>query len=274
MSLDNAFSDEELVAWAERTERDAGGPVRYLCELKVDGLAINLTYEKGRLVRAATRGDGRTGEDVTGNVRTIREIPERLTGERRARPARGARRGLLPGRRVRRPQRVPGRAGQGAVRQPAQRRRRQPAAEGPADHRVPRRCAWSCTASAPGSGFTPESQSGAYEALRKPGACRPATGGSWSTTWPACATTSPTTASTGTTSSTRSTAWWSRSTRWRSRAGSARPAARRAGRSPSNTRPRRSPPSSSTSRSTSGAPAGSRRSRCSSRCGWPAPRSR
>jgi DNA ligase (NAD+) len=81
MSLDNAFSDDELVAWAERTERDAGGPVRYLCELKVDGLAINLTYEKGKLVRAATRGDGRTGEDVTGNVRTIREIPEKLTGK-------------------------------------------------------------------------------------------------------------------------------------------------------------------------------------------------
>jgi DNA ligase (NAD+) len=80
MSLDNAFSDAELDAWAERTIRDAGGPVRFLCELKVDGLAINLTYEKGRLVRAATRGDGRTGEDVTGNVRTIREIPERLTG--------------------------------------------------------------------------------------------------------------------------------------------------------------------------------------------------
>ncbi|GAB3800837.1 NAD-dependent DNA ligase LigA [Micromonospora zhanjiangensis] len=80
MSLDNAFDPDELAAWAERVERDAGGPVPYLCELKVDGLAINLTYEKGRLVRAATRGDGRTGEDVTANVRTIRTIPERLTG--------------------------------------------------------------------------------------------------------------------------------------------------------------------------------------------------
>jgi len=80
MSLDNAFADEELVAWAERVERDAGGPVRYLCEPKVDGLAINLTYRAGRLVRAATRGDGRTGEDVTPNVRTIREVPERLAG--------------------------------------------------------------------------------------------------------------------------------------------------------------------------------------------------
>ncbi|MFJ6195563.1 NAD-dependent DNA ligase LigA [Micromonospora sp. NPDC092111] len=78
-SLDNAFADEELAAWAERVERDAGGPVPYLCELKVDGLAINLTYEQGRLVRAATRGDGRTGEDVTANVRSIREVPARLT---------------------------------------------------------------------------------------------------------------------------------------------------------------------------------------------------
>ncbi|MEU6204852.1 NAD-dependent DNA ligase LigA [Micromonospora musae] len=79
MSLDNAFADEELAAWAERVERDAGGPVPYLCELKVDGLAINLTYERGRLVRAATRGDSRTGEDVTANVRSIRDVPGQLT---------------------------------------------------------------------------------------------------------------------------------------------------------------------------------------------------
>ena len=52
-----------------------------MCELKIDGLAINLTYEKGRLVRAATRGDGRTGEDVTLNVRTIRDVPDRLAGK-------------------------------------------------------------------------------------------------------------------------------------------------------------------------------------------------
>ncbi|MFD0786808.1 NAD-dependent DNA ligase LigA, partial [Micromonospora azadirachtae] len=79
LSLDNAFADEELAAWAERVERDAGGPVPYLCELKVDGLAINLSYERGRLVRAATRGDGRTGEDVTANVRSIRDVPGQLT---------------------------------------------------------------------------------------------------------------------------------------------------------------------------------------------------
>ncbi|HWB36284.1 MAG TPA: NAD-dependent DNA ligase LigA, partial [Rugosimonospora sp.] len=80
LSLDNVFSTDDLAAWAQRVERDAGGPVTYLCELKVDGLAINLTYEKGRLVRAATRGDGRTGEDVTPNVRSIAEVPQRLHG--------------------------------------------------------------------------------------------------------------------------------------------------------------------------------------------------
>jgi DNA ligase (NAD+) len=78
LSLDNVFNGDQLETWAERTVRDAGGPVPFICELKVDGLAINLTYEKGRLVRGATRGDGRTGEDVTPNVRTIREIPDRL----------------------------------------------------------------------------------------------------------------------------------------------------------------------------------------------------
>ncbi len=81
LSLDNVFDEDELAAWAERTVRDAGGPVEFICELKVDGLAINLTYEKGKLIRGATRGDGRTGEDVTANVRTIREIPERLADD-------------------------------------------------------------------------------------------------------------------------------------------------------------------------------------------------
>ncbi|PRX24828.1 DNA ligase (NAD+) [Actinoplanes italicus] len=81
MSLDNVFNLDELTAWTERAVRDAGGPVRFLCELKIDGLAINLTYEKGVLVRAATRGTGRVGDDVTPNVRTIADIPERLTGD-------------------------------------------------------------------------------------------------------------------------------------------------------------------------------------------------
>ncbi|WP_328620238.1 NAD-dependent DNA ligase LigA [Streptomyces sp. NBC_00354] len=83
LSLDNAFDDEELAAWAERVARDVNTPdFHYLCELKVDGLAVNLTYEKGRLTRAATRGDGRSGEDITPNVRTIADIPDRLKGDR------------------------------------------------------------------------------------------------------------------------------------------------------------------------------------------------
>ncbi|WP_187645732.1 NAD-dependent DNA ligase LigA [Streptomyces sp. TRM49041] len=83
LSLDNAFDDEELAAWAERVARDVGAADHhFLCELKVDGLAVNLTYEKGRLTRAATRGDGRTGEDITPNVRTISDIPDRLEGDR------------------------------------------------------------------------------------------------------------------------------------------------------------------------------------------------
>ncbi|MFJ3854646.1 NAD-dependent DNA ligase LigA [Streptomyces sp. NPDC090085] len=83
LSLDNAFDDEELAAWAERVARDVNtSDYHYLCELKVDGLAVNLTYENGRLTRAATRGDGRTGEDITPNVRTIADIPDRLSGER------------------------------------------------------------------------------------------------------------------------------------------------------------------------------------------------
>ena len=79
MSLDNVFSIEEFEAWAARVGRDAPGDVTWLCELKIDGLAVNLLYEDGVLVRAATRGDGRTGEDVTVNVKTIKNIPHRLT---------------------------------------------------------------------------------------------------------------------------------------------------------------------------------------------------
>jgi DNA ligase (NAD+) len=79
-SLDNAFSYDELAAWHARLGRDGVESPDLLCELKVDGLAINLLYENGRLVRALTRGDGRTGEDVTPNVKTIASVPHRLTG--------------------------------------------------------------------------------------------------------------------------------------------------------------------------------------------------
>jgi DNA ligase (NAD+) len=78
LSLDNVFSVEELHAWAARAERDAGEPVEYLCELKVDGLAVDLVYERGVLVRGATRGDGYTGEDITPNIRTLANVPHTL----------------------------------------------------------------------------------------------------------------------------------------------------------------------------------------------------
>ncbi|MBV9163183.1 MAG: NAD-dependent DNA ligase LigA [Pseudonocardiales bacterium] len=78
LSLDNAFDTDALRAWADRVVREVGDDVHYLAELKIDGLAVNLRYENGRLVRGLTRGDGRTGEDVTLNLRTLRDIPDRL----------------------------------------------------------------------------------------------------------------------------------------------------------------------------------------------------
>jgi DNA ligase (NAD+) len=79
-SLDNAFDREELLAWHARVERVISDPVRFVGEPKLDGLAMSLLYEDGRLTRAATRGDGETGEDVTANVKTIGRIPRQLRG--------------------------------------------------------------------------------------------------------------------------------------------------------------------------------------------------
>lgn len=81
LSLDNVFSVEDFLVWAERAEKLAGRPIDYLCELKIDGLALSLRYERGRLTTAATRGDGVVGEDVTANVRYLTGIPERLAGD-------------------------------------------------------------------------------------------------------------------------------------------------------------------------------------------------
>ena len=78
LSLDNAFSFEELDAWAARVERGVGDEARFACELKIDGVACALTYERGRLVKAATRGDGRIGEDITSNARTVQGVPRTL----------------------------------------------------------------------------------------------------------------------------------------------------------------------------------------------------
>ncbi|WP_094285785.1 NAD-dependent DNA ligase LigA [Mycobacterium lehmannii] len=82
LSLDNAFTPDELAVWAGRLKGEIGPNVlqdaHFLCELKIDGVALSLVYRDGRLERAATRGDGRTGEDVTLNARTIGDIPEKL----------------------------------------------------------------------------------------------------------------------------------------------------------------------------------------------------
>jgi DNA ligase (NAD+) len=81
MSLDNAFSQEELQAWGNRVERGVGKPDGLVTELKMDGVAVNLIYEKGVLVKGATRGDGRVGEDITANLKTIRAVPLKLRGK-------------------------------------------------------------------------------------------------------------------------------------------------------------------------------------------------
>src|SRR5690606_16184680 len=80
LSLDNVFSVEELRAWCAKTEAAAGRKVSWLSELKIDGLAVSLRYEKGVLTSAATRGDGRTGEVVTANALRMGAVPERLSG--------------------------------------------------------------------------------------------------------------------------------------------------------------------------------------------------
>ena len=79
LSLDNVFTSDELTAWAARLTGEIGDDPDFLCELKIDGVALALVYRDGKLVRGATRGDGRTGEDVTLNARTITDVPERLT---------------------------------------------------------------------------------------------------------------------------------------------------------------------------------------------------
>ena len=99
LSLDNAFSADELAPGPAGSTPRSAMTAHYLCELKIDGVALSLVYRDGRLVRAATRGDGRTGEDVTLNARTIDDVPERLTASDDyplPEGARGPRRGVLP----------------------------------------------------------------------------------------------------------------------------------------------------------------------------------
>ena len=168
-SLDNAFTYEELESWYARLGREGIEKADLLCELKVDGLAINLLYEGGRLVRALTRGDGRTGEDVTPNVKTIDSVPHRLRGTEEfpvPGAGRGARRGVPAGRGLRAAQRVDDRCRQAGVRQPAQRRRRLAAPEGPAGHRDPGAGDGLPRARRSARGSSRQAQSHSYEALK------------------------------------------------------------------------------------------------------------
>ena len=210
MSLDNAFTDEELDRWAARAARELGEKrieqSGYLCELKVDGLALDLVYEDGRLVRAATRGDGRTGEDVTANVRTIDVIPERLAGDDvpRLLEVRGEvffavedfaalNEQLVADGKA--PFANPRNAAAGSLRQK--------------DPKVTasRRLGFVLHGIGAADGFAPARQSEAYEALSAMGPADQHPLQGRRPRWPRSGTTSPTTASTGTPSSTRSTAW-------------------------------------------------------------------
>ncbi len=96
LSLDNVFDEESFLAFNKRVQDrlKSSDPLTFCCELKLDGLAVSLLYENGVLVRAATRGDGTTGEDITTNVRTIRAIPLSLNGDNIPAPAGSARRSV------------------------------------------------------------------------------------------------------------------------------------------------------------------------------------
>ncbi len=137
MSLDNAMDADELRAWADRVVKGLDGAVpTFVCELKFDGLAISLRYENGRFVQAATRGDGRVGEDVTANVATIGDVPARAP-RRGARGGRGARRGVHDPVELRAAERACRRSGGEDLRQPAQLRGGQPPPEGSGGHGQP-----------------------------------------------------------------------------------------------------------------------------------------
>lgn len=248
LSLDNVFDSDELSAWAARIKGETGDAAHFLCELKIDGVALALVYRNGRLVRAATRGDGRSGEDVTLNARTISDIPEQLTpsdefpvpdvlevrGEVFFRVAdfEELNAGLVAEGKP--PFANPRNSAAGSLRQ------KNPAVT------ARRKLRMICHGLGYAEGFSPASLHDAYRALGQWGLPVSAHTARFPAS-PRSPSGSPTGASTATTSTTRSTAWWSRSTRWHCSAGSARRHARRAGRWPTSTHPKRPPPNCSTS---------------------------
>lgn len=263
LSLDDVFDTDELIAWSNRVENEIGKDPHYLCELKIDGVALSLVYRDGRLERAATRGDGRVGEDVTLNARTIDDVPERLSpSDDFPVPALLEVRGevffLLADFEAlnaslvedgKAPFANPRNSAAGSLRQ------KNPAVT------ARRKLRMICHGIGRTEGFSPKTQHEAYTALSVCGGCRWPNRPRGCAGWPRCRSGSATGASTATNCNTRSTVWWSKSTTSRCSAGSAPPRARRAGRSPTSTRPRRRRPSSSTSASTSGAPGASPRLR-------------
>ena len=241
-SLEKVTTGEALEKWADdvRKRLDSDEPVAYVLEPKIDGLAINLTYEDGVLVRGATRGDGVQGEDVTVNLRTIGSVPLRMLGDDPPAAARGARRGVPADLRLPRAERAARRDEPEARAEPAQRGRRLAPAEELRDHRRPAargvgvrarrargararvalgdaRVARARTASA-----RTRTPSGSSRSRRSRAAARSGSAGASSST-------------------TRSTGSWSRSTRSTSSAGSARSTTGRAGRARTSgrRRPRR-----------------------------------
>jgi NAD-dependent DNA ligase len=122
LSLDNAFSRDELIAWGERIARLVPGPIAYVGEPKLDGLAISLLYEDGVFVRAATRGNGETGEDVTANVSTIDDVPEKLKGKNPPNVLEVRGRDLHAARAVRGPELAPGQVDERLFANPQRRR--------------------------------------------------------------------------------------------------------------------------------------------------------
>jgi DNA ligase (NAD+) len=233
LSLDNAFSEEELRTWADRVAKELGTELHYL-------------YENGRLTRALTRGDGRTGEDITLNMRTLAEVPERLTGtDEFPVPELVEVRGevyfrLEDFQRLNASLVEAGKAPFANPRNTAAGSLRQKDPRVTASRNLRLICHGLGKRSGPGACPSPAGRRSSAGRRRSTRSSRSPPGG----------------ASTATTSSTRSTASWSSWTRSRCSAASGRPRGPHAGRSPTSIRRRRPPPSSWTSRSTSAEPAG------------------